>query len=211
MSMKDAAPRWIAPTAVDGRDSATGMPQHNDRYCDDPPALGARARIFPQSGPEYSTPFLSTRRQSATRRADWAAMRATFPISSVAPDAARSLLLFGMQRASLMQRSAIIPSRFVYWHRDLPPLTAEVIGDDTIEATSGRVVAHLSHRDDAWVRCYADLVERARVRLEQEGRRRGADCVHVKDEVIEPRRDETSGETWLYGRFRYVLYRDSAA
>lgn len=83
-------------------------------------------------------------------------------------------------------------------------------GDDTIEATSGRVWANLWHRDDAWERCYAALIEQARVRLEQEGRRRGADCVHVKDELIEPRRDEASGETWLYGRFRYGLYREPA-
>ena len=110
-----------------------------------------------------------------------------------------------------MQRSSTPPHKFVYWHLELPPLSADVIGDDTLEATSGRVSANLSHRDDAWERCYADLIERARVRLEQEGRRRGGDCVHVKDELIEPRRNEATGETWLYGRFRYVVYRESAA
>ena len=110
-----------------------------------------------------------------------------------------------------MPRSCIAPHKFVYWHLDLPPLAAELIGDDTIEATSGRVSANLSHRDDAWDRCYADLIARAQARLEQEGRRHGGDCVHVKDECIEPRHDDATGETWLYGRFRYVIYRDPAA
>ena len=110
-----------------------------------------------------------------------------------------------------MQPTSPVPRKFVYWHLELPPLTAEVIGDDTIEARSGRVSANLWHRDAAWERCYADLIEQARVRLEQEGGRRGADCVHVKDELIEPRRDEATGETWLYGRVRYVLYREPAA
>jgi hypothetical protein len=109
-----------------------------------------------------------------------------------------------------MPSTSVAPRQFVYWHRELPPLTSEVIGDDIIEATSARVSAHLWNRDDAWERCYADLIERARVRLEQEGSRRGGDCVHVKDERIEPRRDEATGETWLYGRFRYVLYREPA-
>jgi hypothetical protein len=109
-----------------------------------------------------------------------------------------------------VQRTSIAPQKFVYWHLELPPLTAEVIGEDTIEATSGRVTGNLSHRDDAWQRCYGDLIARAGTRLHQEGTRRGADCVHVKDEVIEPRRNEAAGETWLYGRFGYVLYREPA-
>lgn len=110
-----------------------------------------------------------------------------------------------------MEGHSTPPHKFVYWHLDLPPLEADVIGDDTLEATSGRVSANLSHRDDAWARCYADLIQRAGMRLEQEGARRGGDCVHVKDEFIEPRRNEATGETWLYGRFRYAIYRVPAA
>lgn len=110
-----------------------------------------------------------------------------------------------------MQANPVAPHKFVYWHLELPPLAGDVIGDDLIEVTSGRVTGNLWRRDDAWERCYADLIERARVRLEQEGGRRGGDCVHVKDELIEPRRDEATGETWLYGRFRYVLYQLPAA
>jgi hypothetical protein len=104
--------------------------------------------------------------------------------------------------------SAAAPRRIVYWHRELPPLSADICGDDTIEATSQRIPGTLSHRDDAWERCYRDLMERARVRLEQEVARRGADYAHVKEEAIDARRDEARGETWLYGRFQYVLYRE---
>ena len=96
----------------------------------------------------------------------------------------------------------------VYWHRDLPPLSADVCGEDVVEAVSRRVSGSLSHRDEAWDRCYADLMERARVTLEQEVTRRGGHYAHVKDELIDTRHDEAKGETWLYGRFRYVLYRE---
>jgi uncharacterized protein (DUF2384 family) len=96
----------------------------------------------------------------------------------------------------------------VYWHRDLPPLSADVVGEDTVEATSRRVEGSLSHRDDAWLRCYQDLLERARTRLEQEVVRRAGHYAHVHDESIDIRHDEAKGETWLYGRFQYVLYRE---
>ena len=98
-------------------------------------------------------------------------------------------------------------AKVVYWHRELPPLSAEVGGNDVVEAVSPRVKGSLSHRDDAWERCYADLIERARVRIEQETARRGAAYAHVKDEEISARHDDASGETWLYGRFGYVFYR----
>jgi hypothetical protein len=98
--------------------------------------------------------------------------------------------------------------KVVYWHLDLPPLSADVCGDDTIEATSHRVPASLSHRDDAWDRCYKDLMDQARVTLEQEVARRGGDYAHVKDELIDTRHNEAKGEIWLYGRFRYVMYRE---
>ena len=96
----------------------------------------------------------------------------------------------------------------VYWRQELPPLSAEVFGADTIEASSGRVQGGLSHRDDAWVRCYQDLMARTRARLEQEVIRRHGDYAHVRDEVIEARHDEAKSESWLYGRFQYVLYRE---
>ena len=98
----------------------------------------------------------------------------------------------------------------IYWHRELPPLDAEPIGDHTIEAANARVPGTLEHRDETWDRCYRDLMDRARLGLEQEVARLGGDCAHVLVEHIEPRRDDRTGEAWMYGRFDYELYRDSA-
>jgi hypothetical protein len=98
----------------------------------------------------------------------------------------------------------------VYWHRDLPPLTAESIGEHTLEATSRRVQGTFSHRDEEWGRCYDDLMTEARARLAQEVTRLGGDYAHVGGEVICPRHDDAVGEGWLYGRFKYVLYKELA-
>ena len=98
--------------------------------------------------------------------------------------------------------------KVVYWHLDLPPLTADVCSDDVVEARSGRVAGTLSHRDDAWERCYADLMVHAATTIAQEVTRRGGDYAHVKDEVIDTRHDDATGETWLYGRFTYVMYKE---
>jgi len=96
----------------------------------------------------------------------------------------------------------------VYWHRALPPLGAEPIGDHTLEATSSRVAGTLAHRDELWDRCYRELMTNTESRLAQELVRLGGDCARIYDESIEPKRDEASGETWLHGRFSYVLYRE---
>jgi hypothetical protein len=37
--------------------------------------------------------------------------------------------------------------------------------------------------------------------------RLGGRYAHVLDEHIDSRRDDSSGESWLHGRFTYVLYR----
>jgi hypothetical protein len=97
--------------------------------------------------------------------------------------------------------------KIAYWHRDLPPLEAEVLGQHTIEATSIRVPGTIAHRDDLWQVCYADLMAQAGIRLEQEVARLGGHYAHVFDEAIAIRRDEATGEAWLRGRFSYVLYR----
>jgi hypothetical protein len=102
-----------------------------------------------------------------------------------------------------MERSGI------YWHRDLPPSKAAAIGAHTLEATSGRVSGTLDHRSELWDRCYRDLMTQAARRLDQEIVRLGGDCAHVVTEHIEPRRDERTGETWMYGRFEFQLYRDA--
>jgi len=105
---------------------------------------------------------------------------------------------------------AAAAQQIVYWHRELPPLTAEMVGEHTIEAVSRRVPRAFARNDEEWGRCYADLMSSARTRLEQEVARLGGNYAHVRHELVEPRRDEAAGETWLYGRFEYVLYREPA-
>src|SRR3954468_4228101 len=103
-----------------------------------------------------------------------------------------------------------LPTQIVYWHRELPPLTAEMEGEHTIEAVSRRVPLSFARDDEAWRQCHADLMSRARARLEQEVARLGGNYAHVRHELVHPRRDEATGEAWLCGRFDYVLYRDPA-
>jgi hypothetical protein len=97
--------------------------------------------------------------------------------------------------------------KVAYWHRELPPLDAEILGEHTVEATSRHVPGTLAHRDALWQECYADLMTRTAARLEQEVARLGGDYAHVFDEAIDIRRDQAKGEAWLRGRFSYVLYR----
>ena len=97
--------------------------------------------------------------------------------------------------------------KVVYWHRDLPPLDAEVMGEHTLEAASSRVPGTFAHRDAVWDRCYEDLMVHTRARLEQEIDRLGGDCAHVLAESVDGRHDDATGEAWLNGRFTYVLCR----
>lgn len=101
-------------------------------------------------------------------------------------------------------------SKVVFWHRDLPPVRAEILHEHDVEAVSHRVPGTLSHRDELWEECYQALMRAATVRLEQEVARLGGHYAHVRDEFIEPRHDDRVGEAWLHGRFRYVAYRDVA-
>jgi hypothetical protein len=48
-------------------------------------------------------------------------------------------------------------------------------------------------------------------RLEQEVARLGGDYAHVVDEHVDRRRDDVTTESWLHGRFSYVLYRRGPA
>jgi hypothetical protein len=97
--------------------------------------------------------------------------------------------------------------QIIFWHRELPPLDAEVVAEHTVEAASGRVAGTLSHRDDLWDRCYQELMSNANARLTQEIVRLGGHYAHVYDESIEPRHDDAAGQAWLQGCFSYVLYR----
>jgi hypothetical protein len=96
--------------------------------------------------------------------------------------------------------------KVVYWHRDLPPLEANVQGEHTVEATSQRVPGTLAHRDELWDRCYEQLMTLTDTRLRQEVRRLGGRYAHVLSESIEPKHDDAANESWLHGRFTYVLY-----
>ena len=98
-------------------------------------------------------------------------------------------------------------SRIIFWHRELPPLDAELLGEHTVEADSSHVAGTLAHRDDLWDRCYRELMVNAERRLVQEAARLGGDYAHVLHESIDSRRNDALREAWLHGRFTYVLYR----
>ena len=100
-----------------------------------------------------------------------------------------------------------VDAKSVYWHRELPPADAEIMGEHTVEASSRRVSSALAHRDELWESCYEDLMAQARERLEQEVARLGGDCAHVLDESVDSRRNPVTGEAWLHGIFTYVLYK----
>jgi hypothetical protein len=97
-------------------------------------------------------------------------------------------------------------AKIVFWHRELPPLAAELVAEHTVEANSNRVPGTLAHRDDLWDECYRELMANAENRLVQEVARLGGHFAHVHDEAIEPRHDDVAGEAWLHGRFSYMLY-----
>lgn len=101
-------------------------------------------------------------------------------------------------------------TKIVFWHRDLPPLDADAVEEHVLEATSARVLGTLLHRDELWSQCYEDLMAETTTRLEQEIPRLGGHCAHVLDESIETRHDGATSESWLHGRFTYMLYRQPA-
>lgn len=98
-------------------------------------------------------------------------------------------------------------SKAVYWHRELPPLNAELLGEHTLEATSGRVPDTIAHREELWTQCQGDLMIHTCDRLREEISRLGGRYAHVLHESIDTRHDAVAGEAWLHGRFTYMLYR----
>ena len=97
--------------------------------------------------------------------------------------------------------------QIVYWHRKLPPLDAEPLGEYMVEADSMHVTGNLAHRGDLWDRCYQDLMMRVHGRLCQEVHRLGGHYAHVLEEAIDSRHDDRSGDVWLRGRLKYLLLR----
>jgi hypothetical protein len=103
--------------------------------------------------------------------------------------------------------AASAASPIVYWHRELPPLDAEPVGEHTIEANSMRVPGTLAHRDDLWDQCHRDLMAQVHLRLAQEVHRLGGDYAHVLEETIASKHDDLAGEAWLHGCINYLLLR----
>ena len=107
-----------------------------------------------------------------------------------------------------MEADQSVPA--VFWHRDLPPINAELMAEHTVEANSGRVLGTLAHRDELWDRCYAELMANAGRRIADEIRRLDGDYAHVHGESLVARHDDVAGEAWLHGTFTYVLFRRAA-
>lgn len=123
-------------------------------------------------------------------------------------------MLNDLQASSLASPIGESPTRnresdrkIVYWHRELPPLDAEPLGEHTVEANSMRVAGSLARRGDLWDQCYRDLLAQVHLRLDQEVHRLGGDYAHVLEETIGSRRDERTGEAWLRGCIKYLLLR----
>ena len=100
-----------------------------------------------------------------------------------------------------------VEDKIVYWHRELPPIDADLVAEHTVEASSSRVPGTIAHRDELWDQCYRELMAIAERRLVQEVARFAGDFAHVHEEAIDPKHDDTTGEAWLHGRFSYMLYR----
>ncbi len=98
-------------------------------------------------------------------------------------------------------------AKTVFWHRELPPLHAEPLGEHVVEADSMHVSGSLAHRGELWDRCYQDLMARLEERLHQEADRLGGHYAHVYEESIDTRHDDRSGDVWLRGRLEYLLLR----
>src|SRR5262249_46381446 len=97
--------------------------------------------------------------------------------------------------------------RVIYWHRELPPIDAQPMGEHTVEASSARIPGTIARRDELWDECQRGLTAEVEFRLAQEVARLGGRCAHLLDERIDTKRDPVRNETWLHGRYTYVLYR----
>jgi hypothetical protein len=55
----------------------------------------------------------------------------------------------------------------IYWHRELPPLEAEMLGEHVLEAMSSRVPSSLARDGELWNRAYHELMENTQTRMAQ--------------------------------------------
>jgi hypothetical protein len=98
-------------------------------------------------------------------------------------------------------------AKLVYWHRELPPFDGEILHEHVVEANSDRMPGSIERHGELWERCYAQLMAHTEDRLTQEISRLGGHYAHVVDEHVDSKRDDATNESWLHGRFSYVLYR----
>jgi hypothetical protein len=106
-----------------------------------------------------------------------------------------------------MSTIADIGPKVIFWHRELPPIDAEPIGEHTVEATSIHIPGTIARCGELWNRCEDDLMAQTRLRLAEEISRLGGRYAHVREESIDTRHDDSTGDAWLHGRFGYTLYR----
>lgn len=106
-----------------------------------------------------------------------------------------------------MNAARVTEPSVIYWHRQLPPFDAQPMEEHIVEATSHHVPDTIAHRDELWNRCRDELMANTRERLLEEIVWLGGRYAHVLDESIDTRHNAAAGETWLRGRFPYMLYR----
>ena len=102
------------------------------------------------------------------------------------------------------------PTTSVFWHRELPPINAELMAEHSADANSSRVPGTLAHRDELWDQCYQELMVNAGSRISDEVARLGGDYAHVHSASLGAKHDDVAGEAWLHGQFTYRLYRRPA-
>lgn len=100
-------------------------------------------------------------------------------------------------------------SKIIFWHRELPPVSAEPMDEHIVEADSAHVAGTIAHRDELWDQYYEDLMSKVSARLAQEVTRLGGHYAHVLDESVDSRHNDVTNESWLHGRFTYMLYRQA--
>ena len=101
--------------------------------------------------------------------------------------------------------------KVVFWHRELPPVDGEPMAEHVVEAASERVPGSIERHGTSWHHCYGSLMAHTTGRLTQEIARLGGHYAHVLDEHVESHRDDAANESWLKGRFSYMLYRRTRA
>ena len=96
----------------------------------------------------------------------------------------------------------------IYWHRELPPQSADPAGEHWVEARSEPIPYLYSRKNELWGQCIDSLSAHARERLLDELDRLGGDYAHVMDEAVTVKIDHEKSLYWLEGRYDYMLYRD---